>query len=481
MAKFNAMTLQNEIGGQRVEPSSGACLEKRSPATGQVLYSIPDSNELDVIRAIQSSYKAFETWSKTPLQERAEVLRRWADLLEQHREALSLTAAEDSGFPYSAIMAHDIPQAIATLRYFAGQDLRVRVDLIRGAGTRESLGVVGVLLPWSGGYSELCLKLGPALMAGNAVLCKPSTHTSRMVDSALRWLVEAGLPAGVCNVIFGRGKTVGQTMVSHPGVRAIAVGGTVATGEAVAKTAAVLMKRVSLRLGTKNAALVLKDCDLPQAIAGTVRSALQWQGQSPLATPRILVQEAIYKDFIEGFLRAVGDLKIGDPMDPETQYGPLVSHERLAVLREFRQLGQREGAKTLLGEEPLVLPEKFRGGAFLRPQVLQNLSTCSELHHLDFFGPVLAIQDFKYAHEAVKLANNTPFGGLATLWTQDLATAQKVASGLQVGRVWINAVPSLEPSEVQCATKNSGNSQEGGARSIEFFTQLKAIQSPPAG
>jgi aminomuconate-semialdehyde/2-hydroxymuconate-6-semialdehyde dehydrogenase len=340
---------------------------------------------------------------------------------------------------------------------------------------RDPLGVVGVILPWSGGLSEFFLKVAPALVCGNSVICKPSTLASRALYEVVKALSEIGAPAGLCNLVLGRGATVGQTLVSHPGVRAVSFSGTGSVGETVAKTAAGLMKRTSLRLGSKNAAILLKDCDLTKAVAGTVVSALQWQAESPLSTPRILVHESIQSAFLDGFLTAVRGLRMGDPLEDATQIGPLITERHRHQAQRYWDLAKQEGAKALFGDEPLDLPSTLNQGHFLSPKVLKDLSNCSELHHVDFYAPIVSVQEFKYPHEAIKMANNTQFGRAATLWTQDVKLAHKVANGLQVGAVAINTALAQEPWEVQAATKNSGTSVEGGPRSFDFYTDLKTI------
>ena len=473
--------LRNYISGQFVEATSGKFLTKLSPSTAESLYEIPDSNELDVVKAIQAAYKAQEEWAKLPLETRSRHILRWADLIEAMSEEFARIESEDVGTPLELARSQNVPMAVQSLRFYATRALHLQNAAAESDGkvlaytSREPMGVVGVVTSWSLPLQVLLGRVGAALISGNAVVCKPSELASRSAYELAQLMGEAGLPAGVCNIVFGRGEVVGQTLCSHPGVRALAFVGSNETGEKVAKSVAPQFRRMNLQMGGKNAAIVLSDCDLKRAVLGTVRSSFLAQGQLPWTTSRIFVQETLYNEFCELFVKEVGELGIGDPLDKSTFIGPLISKwHRERVERGLRSAIQ-EGAKVLTAEGELHLPERVKDGYFLRPTVLSDLSNCSDLHQTELLGPVVTVQSFKYPHEAVKRANSTPYGLAASLWTQDITKAHRLAQSLKVGQVWINSWMNRDPRLPTGGMKTSGVGYEGGDALLDFFSESKTI------
>lgn len=473
--------LKNFIAGQFVEASSGKFLTKINPATADPLYEFPDSNELDVVKAVQAAHKAQEEWAAASLESRSRSLMRLADLVEAMADEFARYESEDVGMPLELARSTVVPLAIQNLRFYATRALHAQNTATDTDGKtlhytlREPTGVVGVITSWSLPFPLLTARVAAALITGNAVICKPSELASRSAYELALLISEAEIPAGVCNVILGRGEVVGQTLSSHPGVRAVAFAGSAETGEKVGKAAAAMFKNTNLQMGGKNAALVLKDCDLKRAVLGTIRSSFLGQGQLPWNTSRIFVQDAIYNEFTEMFVKEVNELGTGDPLEKSTFIGPLISKWHLEKVGRALASAVKEGGKLLTSEGDFHLPARVKNGFFLRPTVLSDLTNCSDLHQTELLGPVVTIQSFKYPHEAVKFANSTPFGLAATLWTQDVTKAHRVVQGLKVGHVWVNSWLQNDLRLPVGGMKTSGLGREGGDALLDFFTELKTV------
>lgn len=473
--------LLNFIDGQYREPISGQYLPNFDPSTGEVYSEVADSNELDVITAIQAATKAFEKWKNTPAEERSKILFRIADLIEQNLEKLAAAESKDQGKPIALARKMDIPRAAWNFRFFASKILHkeeMATDMDSKAINyvlRQPVGVAGLISPWNLPLYLLTWKIAPAIAVGNTAVCKPSEMTSMTASLLGEILNEAGLPPGVVNIVLGRGEPAGSTLCSHPGVPLISFTGGTATGEKIIQSTAPHFKKLSLELGGKNANIILKDADLKKAIPTTVRSSFLNQGEICLCGSKILVQEDIYEEFISEFVKQTNELIVGDPSDEKSFMGPLVSKAHLDKVTSAIELAKKERAEILTGGEAPKLEAPFSNGYFLRPTILKDLTHCSELHQTEIFGPVVTVNSFKYPHEAVKWANTSPYGLSASLWTKDVSKAHKLAANLEVGTVWVNTWMQRDLRVPFGGIKASGMGFEGGDHSIDFYTETKTV------
>ena len=474
--------LQNFINGEYRDPSEGRYMDKLSPRTGEKIYELPDSTEVDVVQAIKAASDAFEDWSQTKASERARILNKIADAVDAHAEELALAETHDVGKPLSLSKAMDIPRVAWNFRFFASAILQKHEMATDNDGEsinyilRQPVGVAGLIAPWNLPLYLMSWKIAPALACGNTVVCKPSEFTSKTAFLFGKILNEAGVPKGVCNIILGRGEPSGTFLVRHPGVPLISFTGGTATGEKIQMLAAPQFKKLSLELGGKNATLVFKDVELSKVIPQIARASFLNQGQICLCGSKILVQEEIFEEFCTEFAKHVETLKVGDPLDEASFMGPLISKQHFDKVHSMISLARTENGKFLTGgDAPTDLPEELKNGYFLRPTVIKDLTNCSEIHQTEIFGPVVTINSFKYPHEAVKWANNSPYGLSASVWTKDLSRAHKVAAGLKVGTVWINTWLDRDLRVPFGGMKASGLGREGGDHSLDFFTETKTV------
>lgn len=473
--------LKNFINGEYVAPIEGKYLEKLNPATAQKIYDLPDSTEVDVVQAIKAAQEAFEGWSETKAVDRSRILNRIADLIEQNLEELALAETHDVGKPVELSRTLDIPRVAWNFRFFASAILHkheMATDMDGEAINyvlRQPVGVAGLISPWNLPLYLLSWKIAPALAAGNTVVCKPSEFTSKTAFLLGRILNEAGLPKGVCNLVFGKGDPAGSYLVKHPGVPLISFTGGTATGQKIQELAAANVKKLSLELGGKNATIVLKDADLPKVIPQIVRASFLNQGEICLCGSKILVQEDIYKDFLSEFVKQVEALKVGDPLQKDTFMGPLVSKQHYDKVMGLLDVARKDNGKIMTGGGRPELSGDFQKGYFLRPTVIDDLTNCSELHQTEIFGPVVTVNSFKYPHEAVKWANNSPYGLSASVWTKNLSLAHKLAADLKVGTVWVNTWLKRDLRVPFGGQKASGLGREGGDHSLDFFTETKNV------
>lgn len=473
--------LLNFIDGQHKEPLSGQFIPNFDPSTGEVYSELADSNELDVIHAIQAAQKAFEKWKNTKAEERARYLNKIADLIDQNLEKLAAAESKDQGKPVALARKMDIPRVAWNFRYFASlilQKHEMATDMDGEAINyvlRQPMGVAGLISPWNLPLYLLSWKIAPAIAAGNTVVCKPSELTPMTASMLGDILNEADLPPGVVNIVLGRGEPAGSTLCSHPGVPLISFTGGTATGEKIIQSTASNFKKLSLELGGKNANIILKDADLKKAVATTIRSSFLNQGEICLCGSKILVQQEIHEEFLHEFVKQTEALKIGDPSQEDTFMGPLVSKGHLDKVTSSIALARKEKGQILSGGEAPELEAPFNKGYFLKPTIINELTHCSEIHQTEIFGPVVTVNPFKYAHEAVKWANTSPYGLSASLWTKDVSKAHKLAAQLDVGTVWVNTWMKRDLRVPFGGVKASGLGREGGDHSLDFFTETKTV------
>jgi len=473
--------LGNVIGGKAhyAKTGQGVILD-RNPATNAIVATVPRSRKEDVDAAVEAARRAQPAWAATPLEERCRILAKTADLLEARLADLAKLESLDTGKPISLASSLDIPRAVRNFRFFADFALREETERHAMEGhdshtERMPVGVVGLVTPWNLPLYLLSWKAAPALAMGNAVVAKPSELTPLTAD-ALAWaLKEAGLPDGVFNVVHGYGAEAGQALVEHPHVRAISFTGGTASGRKVAVAAAPHLKKVSLELGGKNPTVVFADCDLDTTVAGVARSAFLNTGQICLCGSRILVERRIEPEFTRRLVEAASALKVGDPLDPATQTGPLVSQEHRQKVEGYLTLAKEEGGRILCGGGRPTLGGDLDAGAWLQPTVIVGLPQSSRCVQEEIFGPVVTVQAFDSEDEAVRLANDVPYGLAASVWSGDAEKAARVASALESGLVWVNCWLVRDLRVPFGGVKESGVGREGGRHSLDFFSEPKSI------
>lgn len=474
--------LLNFIDGEFVEPQGGAYLESFNPALGEPHLLVSDSDERDVETAVQAARRAFQEWSKVSDDVRARYLYKIADLVEARKDELAQAESLDQGKPVWLAASMDIDRVAANFRFFAGAILHAEDRVMRKEPgvmsyvSRRPVGVAALISPWNLPLYLLSWKIAPAIAFGNTAVCKPSEFTSSTAHILAEIIREAGLPKGVVNIVFGTGPRAGSALVSHPDVPLVSFTGGTQTGRVIAQTAASQFKKVSLELGGKNPNLIFDDANLDLAIARSLRSSFLNQGEICLCGSRIYVQKGIYDRFLEEFVQKTRELKVGDPKDPSTFMGPLVSREHLAKVESFLKLAREEqGVKTLTGGGRPELPAEFRNGYFLEPTILEGVKHDSKLQQEEIFGPVVSVTPFTDEEEVIELANGTKYGLSATVWTENLNRAHRVAERLDAGTVWVNTWLVRDLRAPFGGVKASGVGREGQEDSREFFTEAKTI------
>lgn len=476
------LRLAHFIGGREVEPASGQYLDVFEPATGAAYAQVPDGDARDVGAAVDAAKMAFPAWAAMPASERSRLLLDIAGRIEARLEEFAAAESRDQGKPLSLARSLEIPRAAANLRFFATAILHERSESYATDAralnyvSRRPCGVAACISPWNLPLYLFTWKIAPALAAGCTVVAKPSELTpvtAWMLGGLCR---EAGLPAGVLNIVHGVGAKVGAPLVAAPGVSAVSFTGGTATGAAIAAAAAPRFRKLSLELGGKNATIVCADADLDASMPTIVRSAFQNQGEICLCGSRILVHRSRLKEFADRFVESTRSLKTGDPREPDTDVGAIVSASHLEKIESYVALAKIEGGKIACGGgRPKGLAARCRGGWFHEPTVVVGLPIDCRTATEEIFGPVVSLHAFDAHREAVEMANATRYGLAASIWTRDLVRAHRMAERIDAGIVWINTWMLRDLRTPFGGMKDSGVGREGGDEALHFFTEAKTV------
>ncbi|NNF00065.1 MAG: aldehyde dehydrogenase [Pyrinomonadaceae bacterium] len=475
------LKIENYIDGELSSPASGKYLDNFDPAIGKVYSLIPDSDEKDVIDAVESAKRAFRDWSTRTPEDRHDVLIRISQLIERDLDSLAEAESIDNGKALKVAKSLDIPRASSNFKFYATAAMHFASESHQMVGQainytlRQPIGVVGCISPWNLPLYLFTWKIAPALAAGNCVVAKPTEITPMTAYLLSKLCIEAGLPKGVLNIVHGLGTRAGAAIVQHEDVKAISFTGGTKTGEWIAREAAPTFKKLSLELGGKNPNMIFADCDYEEMLETTVRSSFANQGQICLCGSRIFVEKAIYEKFKMDFAAMTSDMKIGDPLNADTDIGAIVSESHMEKILSYIDLAKEEGGEILTGGNRVKLQGRCENGYFVEPTIIENLAYDCRTNQEEIFGPVVSIMPFETEEEVLRYANSTRYGLSASVWTKDLSRAHRVAEKLESGIVWVNTWLLRDLRTPFGGVKDSGMGREGGFEALRFFTEEKNV------
>ena len=481
LAPLDPSTIQTRllIGGQWVDGVAGTEIEIINPYKGQTIVSIAEAREADVDRAVEAATRAAPAWAALAAHERGRLLLKLADAIEADADYLARLEATNTGHPVRDCLNLDVPRTILCFRYFGGMADKLEGSVIPvDAGflnyvEREPIGVVGQIVPWNFPLMFVSWKLGPALAAGNTVVMKPSEITPLSTLRIGELIKQVGIPDGVVNIVPGYGATAGQRIAEHPGIGKISFTGSTNIGRSIVRASAGNLKKVQLELGGKGPNIVFEDAIIPAAVGGSAFGIFHNQGQACIAASRLILHETIADQFLERFTALAKSIRLGDPLDTDTEMGPLTSkvhHERVL---SYVEVAKAEGGEILTGGKVPDSPD-LQAGYFIEPTIVRA-DPKARVQQEEVFGPFVAVTTFKDDEEALAIANGTAYGLGSGLWTQNLTRAHRFAKAIHAGMVWVNSYKRVHPASPFGGVGESGYGREMGFEAMHDYTEAKSI------
>ena len=467
------------INGEWVNSSNGVMVKTYAPYNNELLSEFPDASESDVDLAVKSAKEAFKTWRKTTVKERAKILNKIADIIDENKDLLATVETMDNGKPIRETKLVDIPLAATHFRYFAGCILAdegqatVLDEKFLSLILREPIGVVGQIIPWNFPFLMAAWKLAPALAAGDTVVLKPSSTTTLSL-LVLMELIQDVIPKGVVNLVTGKGSTAGEFLKNHPDLDKLAFTGSTAVGRDIALAAAEKLIPATLELGGKSANIILDDADIEKALEGAQLGILFNQGQVCCAGSRIFVQEGIYDEFISKLVKKFENIKIGNPLDPTTIMGSQIDARQVKTILDYVEIAKQEGGVVLTGGVKYTENGCDKGN-FVRPTLITNVNNGCRVSQEEIFGPVAVVIKFKTDDEVIAQANDSEYGLGGAVFTKNINRALRLARETQTGRVWVNAYNQIPEHAPFGGYKKSGIGRETHKVILEHYTQMKNI------
>ncbi|NSL50576.1 aldehyde dehydrogenase [Calidifontibacillus erzurumensis] len=468
------------INGKYLPSFNGKTFNNINPATEEVLGSVAEGGKEEVDLAVQAARRALKgPWKYTTVEERSKLLRRIGDLILERKEELAYLESLDTGKPFSLAKTVDIPRAAYNFHFYAdyiigvNTDANEQNDIALHYTLRRPVGVIGIIKPWNLPLLLLTWKLAPALAMGNTCVIKPAEWTPITATVLMEIMKEAGLPDGVANLVHGFGtNSAGAAISEHPDVDAISFIGEPSTGAAIMRSAAQNLKKLSFELGGKNPNIIFADANIDDCIDTTIRSSFVNQGEVCLCGSRIYVERPIFDLFMEKFIAKTKELKVGDPLNPETTTGALISKEHYERVFSYIEIAKADGAKIHVGGKR---PEGLEKGYFLEPTIITGLDKNSRCVREEIFGPVVTVAPFDTEEEVICEANDTHYGLAATVWTSDLKRAMRITRSLEAGVIWVNTWFLRDLRTPFGGMKHSGIGRTGGMHSIDFYSEFSNV------
>ncbi|KVD10267.1 5-carboxymethyl-2-hydroxymuconate semialdehyde dehydrogenase [Burkholderia ubonensis] len=473
------MTIKHWIDGCEVE--SRDTFTTLNPATGEVIADVASGGEAEVDAAVRAAKAAFPKWANTPAKERAKLMRRLGELIERNVPALAALETQDTGLPIAQTSKQLIPRASENFNFFAQVCVQMNGrtypvdDQMLNYTLYQPVGVCALISPWNVPFMTATWKTAPCLALGNTAVLKMSELSPLTADQLGRLALEAGIPPGVLNVVQGYGATAGDALVRHPDVRAVSFTGGTVTGKKIIERAG--LKKYSMELGGKSPVLVFDDADFDRALDASLFTIFSINGERCTAGSRIFVQRSIYDRFVQEFARRANNLVVGDPADPATQLGAMITRAHWEKVTGYIRIGEQEGARLVAGgaDQPANLPAHLRNGNFVRPTVFADVDNRMRIAQEEIFGPVACLIPFDDEDEGLRLANATRYGLASYIWTQDVGKVHRLARGIEAGMVFVNSQNVRDLRQPFGGVKESGTGREGGEYSFEVFAEIKNV------